>query len=184
MRSRFWLHHHDQHTDVALWQIIRIRDWHHPTWHWQLRLALGVASAVLVGQLLHVPRVMWLGFACMSLLLPTSYQLRTRAVYRLSGVVIGSLLFSACVYVLPQPLVSILAPLAGFGLGLTPSYLLASIFNCFGALSVAHTLFGPLPAAELRIFNNGVGILIALLMAAIFHWYEQRHHPENHPTIL
>ena len=37
---------------------------------WQIRLTLGVSSAMLIASLLGIPRVMWIGIAAMSVLLP------------------------------------------------------------------------------------------------------------------
>ncbi|MDT6979558.1 FUSC family protein [Levilactobacillus zymae] len=103
----------------------------------------------------------------MSVLLPQTTQLRGRAVLRFSGVVLGSLMFVLGTAWLPVAGVALLAPLAGLGLGLTPSYFWASILNCFGALSIVYLQLGVPAAAGLRIMNNGLGILTAVGVAAI-----------------
>ena len=38
--------------------------------NWYLRLALGISTAMLIGELVHMPRVMWIGIATMSVMLP------------------------------------------------------------------------------------------------------------------
>lgn len=163
----FWKHHRHADAHQALWPVVKPPRLTDATWRWQLRLALGVTVALMLGQALHHQRAMWLGFACMSVLLPQTTQLRGRAVLRFSGVVLGSLMFALGTAWLPVAGVALLAPLAGFGLGLTPSYFWASILNCFGALSIVYLQLGGPAAAGLRIMNNGLGILTAVGVAAI-----------------
>jgi uncharacterized membrane protein YccC len=126
---------------------------------------------------------MWLGFAGMSALLPQQGPLARRAVKRLLGVVLGSVDFASCVVLLPSQLIFILAPVTGFLHGLTPSYFWASVFNCFGALTIAQGLFGTVPATELRIFNNAVGLITALLIAWLFElvWQKRQHKQATSP---
>lgn len=171
-----WRHHHRQNTTVSCWSVVRLPTLDNAVFRWQLRLTIGISTALAVGQFMHVQRTMWLGFACMSLLLPLDHQLRGRAVLRFSGVVLGSGAFLVSLHLLPLAWAGLLAPVAGFLLGLTPSYFWASVLNCFGALSMARTLFGLTPAVTLRIWNNGIGILCALFVAASGHWWWQHHH--------
>ncbi len=39
---------------------------------WQLKLALGINTAVLIGEFLHFPKTMWIAFACMSVIQQTT----------------------------------------------------------------------------------------------------------------
>jgi uncharacterized membrane protein YccC len=156
--------HHAKNRATSLWQVITNGSLNDEIGHWQLRLAFGVGAAVLVGELLQVDRTMWIGFACMSALLPQKQQLLSRAATRFFGVVTGSILFWLLLQTVPGNWAFLLAPVAGFGLGLTTNYFLASLFNSFGALSIAITLFGEQSAVMLRIFNNGIGVGCALLV--------------------
>ncbi|ETY73031.1 FUSC family protein [Lactiplantibacillus fabifermentans] len=165
-----WKHHRTTNQQVHVWWVFKFRGLHDATFRWQLRLATGVSAALLIGQLLNNGRAMWLGFASMSVLLPTTKLLRGRASLRFSGVVVGSLAFAGLLQIMPNSLIGILAPIAGLALGLTPSYFWASVFNCFGALTIAYTLFGIWPAVGLRLLNNGLGIICALIVAASLDW--------------
>ena len=49
---------------------------------WQLRMALGISSGMFFAQLLHLPRVMWAGFAMMSIIQPFRKDLLDRFKYR------------------------------------------------------------------------------------------------------
>lgn len=158
--------HHAKNRAISLWQVVTNGSLNDEIGRWQLRLTFGVSAAVLVGQLLQVDRTMWIGFACMSALLPQKQQLLSRAATRFFGVVTGSILFWLLLQTVPENWAFLLAPVAGFGLGLTTNYFLASLFNSFGALSIAITLFGEQSAVMLRIFNNGTGVGCALLVTA------------------
>lgn len=175
------LWHNQRKKDVKtkMSEILKITSFHDPTLLWQLRLVFGVSIAILIGQLMGVDRTMWMGFAAMSVLLPQNNQLRARASLRISGVIIGSFLFAILLSITPNNWIFLLAPLAGLGLGLTANYFLASIFNCFGALSIAYTLFGIHSAVLLRIFNNGVGIGCALVIAGVGRFLWQHHRCQN-----
>ncbi|KRN93952.1 FUSC family protein [Pediococcus stilesii] len=172
----FWHNQRQKNRDVKISEVVKIKSMHDPILRWQIRLVVGVSTAILIGQLLNVNRTMWLGFAAMSILLPQNNQLRERASLRLGGVIIGSIMFALILSVTPIKWFFLVAPIAGLGLGLTPNYFMASIFNCFGALSMAYTLFGLIPAVFLRIFNNGIGIAAALLVAGLgrFLWNHHR----------
>ncbi|WP_161870345.1 FUSC family protein [Enterococcus diestrammenae] len=144
------------------------------TYQWQLRLALGIAFALTMGNYLAIPRSMWMGFASMSLLLPQTHHILSRGFSRMVGVTIGSVIFVLCLHLFLREWVFLLGPLAGFCLGLTPHYGWASILNCFGALSAAYVLLGILPAGVIRIQNNFLGILCGLGMALIFQLFQKK----------
>lgn len=170
-----WQHHRTKNATVQVWQVFKPIDVHVAVDRWQLRLALGVALALAVSNTWAMMRPMWCGFAAMSALLPFQKALPKRMLTRLAGVVIGASLFAGLVMVLPHALVFLLAPLAGFGLGLTGSYFAASILNCFGALSIAYTVYGVTAASSLRILDNGLGLLVALIFAWGCRLLWQRH---------
>lgn len=178
-----WRQHRNDNRQVRVWTVLQFTGWHDAVFRWQFRLAMGISIALFVGQSLHHGRAMWLGFAGMSALLPQQGPLARRAVKRLLGVVLGSVAFAGCVVLLPSQLIFILAPLTGFLLGLTPSYFWASVFNCFGALTIAQGLFGTVPATELRIFNNAVGLITALLIDGLLElvWQKRQHKQATSP---
>lgn len=157
------------------------------TSHWQLRLALGVSTGLLVGQLMHLPKAVWLGYACMSVLLPHEGKLYERALLRFGGVVVGSILFLVIYPLWPQNLIFWFGPIAGIFLGYTAKYFWASVFNCFGALLLAATIYGIPEAPFLRIGNNLLGAVIAVifwlgfetLLALHFRFGLQHHRKEQ-----
>lgn len=172
-----WHQNHEKDRQITLRSILKWPGLTNQVFRWQLRLALGVASVLWLGQLLGNGRARWLGFAGMSLLLPVANDLKDRGLRRLAGVIVGSVAFAIVMALVPAQWAFLIAPITGFGLGLTPSYFWASCLNCFGALAMATTFFGVVPASGLRILNNGLGLLlaggIAWLCQIIWHYYQQ-----------
>ena len=74
---------------------------------WQIRLTLGVSTAMLFASLIHLPRVMWVGIATMSVLLPFKRDLIERVKYRAPGNILGGLCFLCLYYLLPEAVMAI-----------------------------------------------------------------------------
>ncbi|MFD1672638.1 FUSC family protein [Agrilactobacillus yilanensis] len=136
---------------------------------WQVRLALGVSLGLFLGQLWHLPRVVWLGYACMSVLLPNSDEIRGRVWLRIGGVICGSLLFGLIYKQLPSALTLLIGPMAGFLIGYTATYFLTTVLNCFGGLMLATTIYGVDHSILFRIQNNFIGAVFAAAFCLIFN---------------
>ena len=137
---------------------------------WQLRVAVGISLAVLTGELLGLPRIMWVGFSCSSILTAYGSHPVRRAAGRVGGVLGGSLLFCLLYQLCPPALHGGLGILSGLCLGLCASYGFCTVFNCLGALLTASALFGPGPAAAIRVCNNVLGSLFGLFFALVWPW--------------
>lgn len=128
---------------------------------WLFYYAIGVSSILQLGYLISLKRFMWVGIAFSSLI--SVYELtniKQRMWDRLIGVLIGSSIFFILAQLVPT---NILAICGGVALGLCTTYRFKNIFNCFGALALAATLFGAGPASLLRITNNFLGLLLGFL---------------------
>ena len=93
-----------------------------------------------------------------------------RAAGRVGGVLGGSLLFCLLYQLCPPALHGGLGILSGLCLGLCASYGFCTVFNCLGALLTASALFGPGPAAAIRVCNNVLGSLFGLFFALVWPW--------------
>lgn len=165
----FFKHRH-KHQDVLLSHVVshfRLSD---PKCLWQLQLALGVSLLFLFGSFLHLDRFMWVGFACSSILSSYPVRIHERMRDRAAGVILGSLLFGVITAVLPSDLMFLLGPIAGLLLGLCTTYRARNLFNCFGALSLAATVYGLSGSIVLRICNNLLGIVFGWLFFCGFQW--------------
>ena len=134
---------------------------------WQIRLTLGVSSAMLITSLLGIPRVMWIGIAAMSVLLPFRKDMEYRVKFRAPGNILGAICFLVLYTVLPESCYSYIGMIGGIGVGLSATYGWQTVFNSFGALAIATPIFGLPMAIFLRIFNNAFGSLYALAFDSV-----------------
>lgn len=169
--------HHSKFSDIRLRDLIEDFSLKNPTSIWQLRLAVGVACVLLIGDLLGIPRGVWLGYACMSVLLPYGEEKGSslkRAGLRLSGVVIGSTLFYLFSWFVPTEYRFLFGPLAGICIGFSNKYIVDSALNCFGALLLAESVYGMGGSAILRIWDNLLGVVFAVIFTALFSYLADR----------
>lgn len=169
--------HHSKFSDIRLRDLIEDFSLKNPTSIWQLRLAVGVACVLLIGDLLGIPRGVWLGYACMSVLLPYGEEKGSslkRAGLRLSGVVIGSTLFYLFSWFVPTEYRFLFGPLAGICIGFSNKYIVDSALNCFGALLLAESVYGMGGSAILRIWDNLLGVVFAVVFTALFSYLADR----------
>lgn len=173
-------HRHDA-ADLPLRDVLARLSLSDPRTRWRLRLAVGVAAVLLAGDLLAVPRSVWMGYACMSVLLPYGPQAQgahaalRRGAERAAGVVVGSALYWALSAVVPASAHGLFGPAAGVCMGFSSRYFWNNVLNCFGALLLASAVFGAAGSAALRVEENLAGIAFALACAALWSWVERRH---------
>lgn len=142
-----------------------------PVSHWQLRLAFGVSTGLFLGEWLGLEKVVWVGYACMSVLLPFGERLHGRALRRVAGVLCGSLIWLVFYPTLPENLVFLVGPVAGLWLGFSATYFWTTVLNCFGGLLLASSLYGSTPAVFFRIQNNFLGAVYALFLFLIIELF-------------
>ncbi len=121
---------------------------------WYIRMTLTVSTALLVMNLLGLPRAMWAGIACMSVCLPFSGDMKPRAKTRGMYNILGCAVFVALYFLLPESLHPYLGILGGIGVGYSAGYAWQTVFNTFGALYIASGIFGLAGAVVLRIGMN------------------------------
>lgn len=173
--------HRHEDADVPLRDVLARLSLADPRTRWRLRMAAGVAAVLLVGDLLAVPRSVWMGYACMSVLLPYGPQAQgaraalRRGVERGAGVVVGSALYWALSAVAPPSAHGAFGPAAGVCMGFSSRYFWNNVLNCFGALLLASAVFGTAGSAVLRVEENLAGIAFALACATLWSWVERRH---------
>lgn len=135
---------------------------------WQLKLTIGVCTAMLIGEYLKLPRTMWIGFSCLSILQPTTDKLDFRFEKRVPYVAIGCLLFGAVYIILPKEYSGYIGMIGGLMVGLSGTYQWQTVFNCFGALTTAVPVFGLSGAIVLRILNNAFGAIYSKIYDKYF----------------
>ena len=166
-----WAKHRHTHGDIRFHHLILKFDVKNPVILWQLRMAVGVSLILTAGQVFGVPRFMWMGFACASLLSEYPYSSNTlpRFWQRIIGVLVGSGLFLIVYQITPEVFHSLMGPLGGLCLGFCTDYRYKTAMNCFGALMLAAGIYGVQAAVFLRIIDTILGICFGTVFALIFH---------------
>lgn len=136
--------------------------------NWYLRLSLGISTAMLIGQLTNMPRVMWIGIATMSVLLPFSKDMKYRVQRRGPFNILGCMIFLLLHAILPDSIFRWIGLIGGVGVGYSAGYAWQTVFNTFGALYIAESMFGLKTAIILRIAANVFGSLYAYGFDKIF----------------
>ena len=139
---------------------------------WYLKLTLIVSSAMLFMNLLGLPRAMWAGIACMSVCLPFTEDGKMRAVDRGVFNIAGCALFLVLYLILPESGRSMIGIIGGIGVGYSAGYKWQTVFNTFGALAIAASLFG-LPMALL--LRSGINVTASLYTVVCNVVYDKLH---------
>ena len=124
-----------------------------PVHLWQIRMALGVSLILTAGQVFGVPiGVMWMGFACASLLSEYPYSEHTTVRFRkrIVGAIVGSFAFLLLYRITPYVFHPFMGPLGGLCLGFCTDY--------------QHK-----DAVILRIVDTILGVTFGLVFALLFH---------------
>ena len=137
-----------------------------------LKLTLIVSSAMLIVSLLGLPRAMWAGIACMSVCLPFTEDGKMRAVDRGVFNIAGCALFLVLYLILPESGRSMIGIIGGIGVGYYAGYKWQTVFNTFGALAIAASLFG-LPMALL--LRSGINVIASLYTVVCNVIYDKLH---------
>ena len=137
--------------------LFREFDLHSARGRWYLKLTFIVSSAMLFMNLLGLPRAMWAGIACMSVCLPFTEDCVARSGSRWQFNIVGCAIFIVLYLVLPESMYPYIGMIGGIGVGYSAGYAWQTVFNTFGALSIAAGMFGMPAAVALRIGANVFG---------------------------
>ena len=165
--------HREQHKTTRFHHVVRKFELSKPVCLWQLRMALGVSLVMTFGQAFGIERLMWMGFACVSLLseYPYSGNTFTRFWQRITGAVAGSCIFFILYLIIPESLRSLLGPLSGLCLGFCTDYRYKTAMNCLGALMLGTGIYGLHGAVILRITDTLLGVTsVWLLQPSSISW--------------
>lgn len=145
-------------------------EYHHMSFRgkWQLKLSLALCTIIFLGRILSFDRVMWLGFACLSVMHPDSKTMYKRLLHRPIFVFIGCIFFIAGFYILPPFLFEQIGMIGGLIVGFCGSYQWQTVFNCFGGLASAITVLGLPLAIVYRITHNLIGSVYGVLVNFLF----------------
>ena len=168
----FFFKHYKKNKDIRFRQILSNFHLCNDKCRWQFRFALGVSLLLSFGQLFHLQRFMWAGFAGASLLSNFSSSVsdvKQRFFHRMIGCVVGCSLFFIVYQMVPASFHTLLGPLSGFCLGFCTDYRYKTAVNCFGALLLATGIYGLTDSVCLRVFNNLLGVAFSTCFFILFN---------------
>lgn len=136
---------------------------------WHIKVSLGISLAMFIGQLMGIPRVMWIGIAAMSVIHPSNaLRKRSHMFYRLVGNIFGCIMFLALIAILPKSMYGFIGVIGGIGVGFCATYRWQTVFNSFGALGLAMGIFGLKKAIILRVLNNAIAVVFVFIYVPVF----------------
>ncbi|MGN0484034.1 MAG: FUSC family protein [Lachnospiraceae bacterium] len=153
----YYHNHRRQEYKRDFRQLLREFNLHSSRTKWQVRMALGVSIAIFLTGMLHCPRRMWAGIACMSVMLPFQKEVSERVKGRIPGNIIGGAVFLAIYFLLPESMHSLIGVISGIGVGFSATYGWQAVFNSLGALAIATSILGLPKAIFFRVFHNVFG---------------------------
>ncbi len=179
--SIFYFKHKHKNKDITFKAKIKEYNTRSHKHHWQIKLSLGIALILSLSKFIGMERFMWAGFACGSLLADhvQNPNILYKFWHRLFGVIIGSSAFYIVFLLVPKQLQFLIGPMGGFCLGLCTEYRHKTAINCFGALSIASSLYGLQDAVLLRIFNTIIGIIFAVIFFYVYDKFVYPSHLKN-----
>lgn len=134
---------------------------------WQLRTSISISLALLITGLLGWPKLAWSGIAAMSVCAPSHKLLVQRMKFRAPANILGSVLFLAIFFILPESARGYIGYIGGICAGLSATYGCQTISNCISTLSAAASIYGPVQAIFLRVFHNIFGSLSTFLLERV-----------------
>ena len=141
---------------------------------WQLKLTLAVCSGILIGELLNLPKTIWIGFACMSIVHPHKDKIDIRCKDRIPFAILGALMYSILYFIFPKESIALIGMLGGIMAGFSATYKWQTAFNAFGGLTSAVPTLGLEIAITFRIVNNIFGAMYGRLFSKIFDKIEEK----------
>ena len=165
----FYINHRKKLGNESLLKLIKGYSIFYDLGKYHLQIVLGLSLSLFIGEMFNLPRVLWVGCACMSVVSQYGKEPVGRFIERLIGVVIGSVIFTFVYMYTPDSLKLMLGLFSGFCLGLCSTYKWSTAFNSFGALLVATEIYGLRSSVIMRVGNNLIGCIFGFVFYYAFH---------------
>lgn len=141
---------------------------------WQIKISILIATSIFIGELLNFERTMWIGFACMSIIQPEEEKLKGRLIDRPKYAILGCIIFTVVYCIIPKAPTIIFGMIGGLMVGFSGTYRWQTVFNSFGALSVAIPILGFGEAIFFRVICNVFGALYIWICLKGYDMFKNR----------
>ena len=147
-----------------------------------LRMATGLALAMLAGMLLHLKKPLWISIVVMSLtqleFTETFQRIKYRAAATVAGIVVFLIVFRILV---PSDYAMLVIFALSYATFFTPEYKYKQVVNAICALNASMILLDPGEAVVNRVLCLLAGIGIVLLLVALSYTFQKRRSRARRP---
>lgn len=165
----FYRKHKTKQKERSVVDLIYDFRFSNPKYQWQILIVLGVSIILFIGQFFNIPRAMWMGFACGSMLSAYQSNVKERMRDRVIGVILGCTAFTIVYSIFPDSFKGLIGIISGLCLGLCGEYKYCTLFNCFGALLIASGIYGVYGSSVIRVINNIIGCIFGVSIYFIYY---------------
>lgn len=138
--------------------------------NFSLRMALGIAVAMIVGNYFGFQKSMWISITVMSLTQPHLHQTKERIKYRVFGTILGALIFVVVFNLLiPNNLTTYAFLILSYIYTFIKEYKVQIVFITINSLGAAMILYGMSVSVLMRISFILAGTVIALVVNKGFY---------------
>lgn len=161
----YFFHYKKKAKNTTLKIVFSKIDIHSLRFNYAIRMALGIAIAMFIGNIFHFQKSMWISITVMSLTQPHFRQTKERIKARTIGTIIGAILFVLLFVILvPHEYSFILLMVLSYLYTFVEKYNVQMIFITMNSLSAAQVLLGTDVSVFLRITFVLLGAVIAWIV--------------------
>ncbi|WP_170308065.1 FUSC family protein [Paenibacillus dakarensis] len=155
----------DNHPYPRIWNIIRHVDVHSVRFDYAVKMAAGVSTGMLIGDLFQAQRGMWISLTILSILQPHLTHSKERLKHRLTGTIIGAAVFMILFVMLPSQFSVMITLLLSYMYMFVVEYRIQMIFVTVQALNASLVLFDYPVSIGMRLSFIVIGACIAVLIS-------------------
>lgn len=132
-------------------------------WFW--RMTISLTTVLFIGDLMNIPRTMWIALTVLSLTRLDVSQIKERTKHRIIGATVGIIVFIVVATIVDyNTLTTIVVVFTGFMIMFVETYKVKSGINGFLAITTSLVFFSPQVSIFLRIVTNLAGILLVAIV--------------------
>lgn len=157
----------DDTTYANLWSLFGQFDKNAVRIEYAIKMAVGVSLGMLIGDLSHVQKGMWISLTIFSILQPHYTHSKQRVKHRIMGNIIGAVVFVVLFIMLPPQFSMVITLALSYIYMFVVEYRIQMIFVTINALSAALVLFDYSVSIPMRISFIIIGACIGIGISII-----------------
>ena len=152
---------------VSVQELIRSTSVTSEEFQYAVKIALGIGIAMLISDILHLQKGLWIAATVFSIMQPDFQQSKIRVKQRIIGTLLGIAGFVILFVMFPSHYSSIVAIALSYMYMFVVEYQIQMIFVTINALSASMIMFDYTTSIPMRLCFLAIGICIALLIGRI-----------------